>query len=377
MTALNPTVTRNAARASRSSPVLPPETSLLRAAEVMASHGLPAVFVGVQGAMLGALEESSIAEALATGSSGNDPIGPFLLPDVPTILANATEAEALRRIAAEPRGWIAVITAEGGPVGILTPAGLLAETRQPRTPPMIGGMATPAGVYLTNGRIGAGVDGWALIATGMTLFGLFMAATIILLAVDNLLVPDLAKSQSWYPAVYQGASLVLFLVGLRLSPIAGIHAAEHMTVHAIERGEPLELDVVSRMPRLHPRCGTNLAVGAMVFLGIMSSEWIPDLQLRLLAAIVAALALWRPVGMVLQHVVTTKPPTDDQIRMGIRSGRELLKRLEGQGSSLRPRPLQRILSSGILQIMAGAILLQLLAWGVMVLLDVPPSWRVF
>jgi uncharacterized protein YqhQ len=41
-----------------------------------------------------------------------------------------------------------------------------------------------------------------------------------------------------------------------------------MVVHAIERGEPLVLEVVRRMPRVHPRCGTNLVAGIALFLGL-------------------------------------------------------------------------------------------------------------
>lgn len=35
------------------------------------------------------------------------------------------------------------------------------------------------------------------------------------------------------------------------------HGAEHMAIHAFERGEPLSVDSVSRFPPQHPRCGTS------------------------------------------------------------------------------------------------------------------------
>src|SRR5690606_35007100 len=120
--------------------------------------------------------------------------------------------------------------------------------------------------------------------------------------------------------------VLVFLAGLRFAPLAGIHAAEHKVVHAIERGEELIPSVVKRMPRVHPRCGTNLAVGAMVFLGIMSWEAIGEVELRLLAALLVTVIVWRPLGTLMQYYVTTREPNEKQIAMGIRSGKALLEK---------------------------------------------------
>jgi uncharacterized protein YqhQ len=35
-------------------------------------------------------------------------------------------------------------------------------------------------------------------------------------------------------------------------------------VHAIERGEPLLAESVRAMPRVHPRCGTNIVAAAFL-----------------------------------------------------------------------------------------------------------------
>ncbi|MER3495923.1 MAG: hypothetical protein C4320_03425, partial [Armatimonadota bacterium] len=67
----------------------------------------------------------------------------------------------------------------------------------------------------------------------------------------------------------------MFVILFRLLPLAGTHAAEHMAVNALERGEPLDPEVVARMPRTHIRCGTNLAVGAGLFFGISETPWVP------------------------------------------------------------------------------------------------------
>ena len=42
------------------------------------------------------------------------------------------------------------------------------------------------------------------------------------------------------------------------------HGAEHMTVHAQERGEPLEIENVRHFSPAHPRCGTAFLLTVMV-----------------------------------------------------------------------------------------------------------------
>ncbi len=38
------------------------------------------------------------------------------------------------------------------------------------------------------------------------------------------------------------------------------HGAEHMTIHALEAGDPLSVEAVRRYPTAHPRCGTEFLV---------------------------------------------------------------------------------------------------------------------
>ena len=38
------------------------------------------------------------------------------------------------------------------------------------------------------------------------------------------------------------------------------HGAEHMTIHALEAGDPLAVDAVRKYPTAHPRCGTEFLV---------------------------------------------------------------------------------------------------------------------
>src|SRR5206468_2521132 len=115
-------------------------------------------------------------------------------------------------------------------------------------------------------------------------------------------------------------STAIFAAAFRLLPLAGIHAAEHKVVHAIERGEELTRESVRRMPRVHPRCGTNFATGLSIFLAIsLADKVITDNYYRVLLALLCTLIFWRPLGSLVQYWVTTKEPTDAQLDMGIRS----------------------------------------------------------
>ena len=136
---------------------------------------------------------------------------------------------------------------------------------------------------------------------------------------------------------------------MRILPLSGYHAAEHMTVHAIEAGEELTPENVRRMPRVHPRCGTNLLAAAGVFI-ILTSRF--SSSLSVLVALVVVAVGWRTVGGWLQYVVTTKNPSDRQLANGVAAGNELLRRFQEQ-PNLRVTGFQRIWNIGFMQTAAG------------------------
>jgi len=280
----------------------------------------------------------------------------------PTLLASEPVSVALPLFA--EGGWpiLLVSDAAGSIIGIVKPTHLFdrIETLRPRAP---GGMATPFGVYLTNGVVKGGVGPWALVATGALLISLYIVSFV---AAREFFILKFWKGWGLTSAMIDtaiaGLSSVLFLVGLRLMPMSGIHAAEHMAVHAIERGEPLTKDVVRRMPRVHPRCGTNLAAAATIFLGIGTARWFEDPTTQLLVAALVTAMTWRRVGSWLQEYVTTKTPTDAQLEMGIKAGRELLENFR-QSPVAYPTVTQKLLHSGLPQLLAGSFGITLLIDG--------------
>ncbi len=357
-------------------------SSLARAAERLVEEDLPLIPVLDElGRFVGIITEANIRQALAAGAEHSAPIGEWMTRDPHVLPPTARGAEALRLFDLVQASYICLVDSAGHFHGILTPSRLMAPPAPRPRPRMVGGMATPIGVYLTDGRVGAGVPHLGLILTGGLLFSLFLCSSFIVQTITNVallqkwVTPAMAAA-AWFQTVSGAVSLVLFFVGMRSLPLAGIHAAEHMVVHAIERGEPLEPEIISRMPRVHPRCGTNIAVGAMLFLGTFSLNWTSDHELRLLAAALVTLTLWRSLGYLLQDKITTKPATAKQIQMGIKAGRELMERIDLEPH--RPAaPLQRIVSSGILQVIAGSVVAQGVVWVLMELLRVPAIWRPF
>lgn len=339
------------------------QDSLELAARKLRENGGILLPVTQDGVFSGVITEAALAGALAVAVDLAAPAGEFARGAL-TVHPRISGAEALRRFQELGPVALVVIDDDGKVVGLLSPSDLFRKSATPLRPPVVGGMATPFGVYLTTGVTGAGVGHLALLSTGALLFSLFLASTVAAMAASGWLA-NLGLGPDFRAAFEGGVPFLLFLAGMRLLPLSGIHAAEHKVVHAIERGEELSPRVVGRMPRVHPRCGTNLAVGAAIFmsLGNLPAPAIGDL--RLLVAGVATLALWRPLGNMMQRYVTTKPPNERQLAMGIRSGNELLAKF-----AANPSPpggfLRRIYYSGMLHVIGGSLiafgLAQLAIW---------------
>ena len=352
-----------------------PESSLRRAAEMMSHEGVPALIVGAAGEWRGVIDQAALMHASASGAAPDDSLEPWIVDAPAEISGSSMGSEALRIFSETQTAYLYVRDSLGRPMGILTPSRILHQPWEAHHPRTVGGMATPLGVYLTNGQVGAGVGWQALILTGMVMFGFFLIGGFIMTAVANL-APFSVVTSSWFPYLAEGGALVIFLLAIRFSPIAGIHGAEHMVVHAIERGEELRPEIVRRMPRVHPRCGTNLAAGLMLFLGILGWDGIADFQLRLITALIVTLIAWKPIGSLLQHFVTTKTPSEKQLAGGIRSGQDLLRKTQNLSND-PANGFQRVLSSGVLQIISGSLIASGLLYLIMEVLRVPEKWRVF
>ncbi len=206
-------------------------------------------------------------------------------------------------------------------------------------PARISGTALVGGVHLSNGVVGT-ASSWRLVLTGLT-FPLLM----VLAAVPTFVVVYAAQQGSDHPLIaywvlgfpagssiheyvlwrvfLNAAYLLSFLLVLRLSPLAGYHAAEHKVVNAIEKFGYLTCDLVRRMPRAHARCGTNLLVPVLT-LGIFWPLSQAGYGLAVLGAALIAFVLRVPLGALVQNWATTREPSEKQLLAGIEAGRKLL-----------------------------------------------------
>lgn len=302
-------------------------------------------------------------------------IGPFPVALDPDMRVS----EALEMLRRAPGEAMPVMRPENGEfLGVLSRG---VSYSPPEPPPRLGGMATPLGVYLTDGVSAGGAGFWGLFLSGVTLGCLGLAAQALLQGaghVLNGLPPHLLFAlpaqtpialRIWLMQLGTDAGPTLLIVALLLGllrclPMAGTHAAEHQVVHCIERGAPLHLSCVRAMPRVHPRCGTNLVVGLLLFrLAFLAAwtavqgSWAP-MDAATLALVIAApltLIYWRRLGGWVQYWLTTRPATDQQIASGIAAARQVLSRRQERSSDRegRFRLARRVWSMGLAQMLLG------------------------
>lgn len=265
-----------------------------------------------------------------------------------------------------------VVDPMGGYRGMVSRADIVAALGQQVRPPVVGGMATPLGVWLTTGSLNAGAPPLGLVLSGMTMAVCVCIAHLALLIGLSFISQEgaamfesgrLGATSSNGTVLDLAVTLIqglLFLVVLRALPMAGIHAAEHQTVWAIERGLPLTPEYVAQMPRAHPRCGTNLvALGGLIEI---TFQHLPDLSGgTVVAALLFIYLVWRRFGTLLQEWFTTRPATRKQLESGIKAGRELLQKYQEQPHVMGSFG-ARLLNSGIAGA-AGGMMLVLFAYG--------------
>jgi uncharacterized protein YqhQ len=176
--------------------------------------------------------------------------------------------------------------------------------------------------------------------------------------------------QDWVQHIVEGVVRVAIFLGYlaliaRMPDIRRVfeyHGAEHMTIHALEAGDPLTTDNVRKYPTAHPRCGTEFLVVVIILsifaFSLVGRQSLPIMVLSriLLIPVIAGVgyeilkfgakhrtnplvrALIAP-GILVQ-MITTKQPSDDQIEVAIVSMEQALEadgELVPEGSELPER----------------------------------------
>ena len=125
------------------------------------------------------------------------------------------------------------------------------------------------------------------------------------------------------------------------------HGAEHMTIHALEAGDPLTPTAIRKYPTAHPRCGTEflvvvIALSIVAFSLVGRQEPLVMIGSRILlipviAAVGYEILRWgarhrgNPIVRaimwpgILVQMITTRQPTDDMIEVAIVSMEQALQ----------------------------------------------------
>src|SRR4029078_1287630 len=125
------------------------------------------------------------------------------------------------------------------------------------------------------------------------------------------------------------------------------HGAEHMTIHALEAGDPLTTDAVRKYPTAHPRCGTEFLVVVLLLSVLLFGFLGRDNPVVMVGGRVILIPVLAGIGYeilrfgakhrsnplvraimapgILVQMITTKRPTDDQIEVAIVSMEQALE----------------------------------------------------
>jgi uncharacterized protein YqhQ len=167
-------------------------------------------------------------------------------------------------------------------------------------------------------------------------------------------VATAGASQGWAQPALEGVIQVgIFLAYLTfvsrtpdIYRVFQYHGAEHMTIHALEAGDPLTVDAVRKYPTAHHRCGTEFLV-ILVLLSILAFSLVGKQEpLVMILSRFVGIPVLAAVGYevlklgakfrhnpavraimfpgILVQMITTKRPTDDMIEVAISSMEEAL-----------------------------------------------------
>jgi CBS domain-containing protein len=348
---------------------LRPQDSIGKAAEAIRCSNVGAAPVIEDGRLLGLLTAETLADFLALvpprGVRGLS-VASLALDGAIAFPVGLSPTEAMQFLQGNRLERAVVLDITGGLLGVVTRAELVSALCGRVRPPVIGGMATPFGVYLTGGGVRGGVGDLALMTTGMYLAFLQLAAFA--------LAHHLFGPSGWIYTLPAPAELHnqvsrfglepltygVFALFFKMSTfITGYHAAEHQVVHTIEAGDDLMPEVVREKSRVHPRCGTNL-VAAILIMTVFwknSNGWFPglDAETAVLLALFSTFFFWRRIGGLLQQHVTTGPASPRQLQSGIKAGQELMDRFQ-ERPTVRRKAFHRIWNMGLIQVISGSLL---------------------
>ena len=340
-----------------------------RAAEAMRVSGVTELPVFDSGRLVGMIGEAGILSALVKHNGESDaaatPVQSVMSQEVVCGNPRMSVGQTAEIMDMHGTQVLPIIDDYGRYLGVVTRSDVAGALTLSIRPPSIAGMATPLGVYLTTGHIRAGASDFGLFLAGASLMVLnYLAIGLVAglawgiehatgIRLWTILLSPGYNSAGWMETartIMLGMSVPLFLLLLRMAPLSGYHAAEHQVVHAIERGEPLRSDIVGRMPRVHPRCGTNIVAAVVLFMLVAETF---GMEIVAMVTIFVMIFAWRTIGAYVQNYVTTKPASPKQMESGIRAGESLLEKYR-ENPAYHVTGWRRFWNTGMPQVMLGA-----------------------
>ena len=219
--------------------------------------------------------------------------------------------------------------------------------------------------------MGKGTIAFTLLLTLGLAIGLFVLLPLFLAGATTR--ATIGPDQVLLEHIVEGLIRVVLFVGylLVISRSAEIrrvfqyHGAEHMTIHALEREDPLDIEHVRRYPTAHQRCGTEFLVvfiilSIFLFSLLAGQSLVVSIVGRIaLIPVIAAVAYellrfgarhrhrwwirWLFLPGIWLQGITTRQPDDSMIEVAIASMREALEANgeEAPAGSMNPerRPL--------------------------------------
>ena len=204
-------------------------------------------------------------------------------------------------------------------------------------------------------ELGKGAMAGMMVVALLFAVGLFFLVPLLAsISLEGALGSDLTSN------IVEGAlRMAIFLAYLvligRMGEIRRVfmyHGAEHMTVHAQERREPLNVESVRKYPTAHPRCGTAfllvvlvVAIVVFVFVGREPLWWLVASRIVLVPFIAAvSYEVIRLSGRYSAHplvrtitgpslalqALTTRQPEDAQIEVAIAAMNRAVEADEGR-----------------------------------------------
>jgi len=201
-------------------------------------------------------------------------------------------------------------------------------------------------------ELGKGMIAATLLLTVGLAVGLFVLLPLFL--ANTATEATLGADQALFAHLLEGLFRVFIFIGYllvvsRSSEIRRVfqyHGAEHMTIHALENEEPLDIEHVRRYPTAHQRCGTEFLVIFIIISILMFSMLAGQ---SLLVGVIGRIALIPVIAAVAYEVlrlgarhrhrwwirwlflpgiwlqgITTRQPDDSMIEVAIASMREAL-----------------------------------------------------